>query len=85
MGKLTSVEVSEAVKAGADLEAAITYHFRSNHYPPLPHSLIPVAISIIKGEAGDEIELPDGITWRGQTTAPVSECIRAWHLQDFLE
>lgn len=85
MGSTTARDIANEVSEGlTNLEAALIYHFRSNHYPPLPLSLIPVAIQIVKGEVTDEVELPDGITWRGQTSAPVSECIDAWHLEHFI-
>lgn len=85
MGSKISKELAQDVSEElTNLEAALTYHFRSNHYPPLPYSLIPVAIQIVKGEVTDEVELPEGITWKGQKSAPVSECIKAWHLSEFL-
>ncbi len=82
MGKQTAQELATIT----NLEVALTFHFRSNHYPPLPLSLIPIAIKIIKGEVGenDKIELPQGISYKGSKTAPVRECIKAWHLDAFL-
>ena len=76
MGRKTAEDLATLT----NLEAALTYHFRSNHYPPLPYSLIPIAIKIVKGEVSEDedVELPNGITWRGQTSAPVTECIEAW-------
>jgi hypothetical protein len=87
MGKRTAQDLAEQVSEGlSNLEAALIYHFRSNHYPPLPTSCIPVAIKIVKGEVSedDDVELPEGVTYRGQTTAPVRECIKAWHLSEFM-
>jgi hypothetical protein len=85
MGSQTTRALAQDVNDElSNLEAALIFHFRSNHYPPLPYSLIPIAIKIIKGEAGDEVELPEGVSWKGQTTAPVSECIKAWHLSEFM-
>ena len=87
MGKKTAQEIAQDVNDGlTNLEAALIYHFRSNHYPPLPYSLIPIAIKIINGEVSEdeEVELPEGIAWKGQKSAPVSACIEAWHLSEFL-
>lgn len=80
MGNRTSEELATIT----NLEIALTLHFRNNHYPPLPLSLIPVAVKIIKGEVSDEVELPTGITWKERPYAPVSECIDAWHLEHFI-
>lgn len=87
MGARTAKDLAEQVNEGENLEAALTYHFRVNHYPPLPLSIIPVAISIITGavDVDDEVLLPEGVTFRGSTSAPVYECIKAWHLSEFLE
>lgn len=87
MGSLHAAEFAKSVQNGdLELEAALTYHFRSNHFPPLPLSIIPIAIQIIKGKVSldDEVKLPKGITYRGSETAPVYKCIKAWHLQNFL-
>lgn len=88
MGKQQAQEFAEAVKfAETNLEAALVFHFRNNHYPPLQLELIPIAVKIIKGEISEnnDIKLPAGISYRGQTSAPVSACIKAWHLDAFLQ
>lgn len=86
MGAVQAAEFAQATKNGEiDLDAALTWHFRSNHYPPLPLSLIPIAKRIIEGKAKGSVRLPKGITYRGSVLAPVRECIQAWHLQEFLK
>lgn len=85
MGALQAQAIADDVKDGnLNLEIALQFHFRSNHYPPLPLSLIPIAVKIIKGEVTDRVTLPDGITYKGSKTAPVQACIKAWHLDSFL-
>lgn len=90
MGNRTSEYLAEAVSQGFDLEAVLTGHFRINHYPPLPTSLIDVAVKIIRGVNSDELDyqdnvtLPDGVLYRGQSEAPVYACIEAWHLEAWL-
>ena len=87
MGRKNAEEMAESVSEGlTNLYVALIYHFRHNHYPPLPVSLIPIAISIINGSVSEEdvVLLPAGISWKGQTSAPVSECIQAWHLDSFM-
>ena len=90
MGYMQAMEMAGAVANGeTNLNVALHYHLRANHYPPLPVSLIPTCKEVIE-KANDndyyaEVELPEGILFRGRTTAPVHECIRAWHLEAFIE
>lgn len=69
--------------------AALAWHLSSNHYPPVPASMIPVceeAIRLAASEEWDEqVELPEGIYYRGSSTAPVSAIVEQHHLGDFVE
>lgn len=90
MGSLAALGMVEAIGEGrVSLEQALTWHLRSNHYPPLPLALVPVCVAAIDAAiAGDwdsEIQLPDGITWRGFDTAPPHAVIEAHHLEAFLD
>lgn len=93
MGNMQALAMAGAVQDGdIDLEAALSWHFQANHYPSLPQELVSVAADIIRSydpfdaDAQDElVKLPEGITWRGQTSAPVWACIDAWHLDAYLE
>lgn len=89
MGSMNAYGFADAVEHGeVDLEAALYYHFGANHYPPLPFSLIPVAKRVIqKARAGNweaNVRLPNGITYRGSTLAPVRACVNDWHLDAFI-
>lgn len=85
MGSLQAHEMADL----ATLEQGITWHLRSNHYPPVPVSMVPVCIQAIDAlngeEYGLEIDLPDGITWNGSSTAPACEIVRCHHLEPWLE
>jgi hypothetical protein len=85
MGALQAAEMSKQ----ADLDTALVWHLTSNHYPPLPLSILPCCKRAIakakKGQWDANIRLPKGVTWRGQTSAPVHACIEGWHLQAWLE
>ena len=87
MGSLAAQGMVEV--AGADSDIALAWHLQSNHYPPVPESMIPVARAAI--EAGNredwdaEIALPDGVTYRDATTAPAHAIIEAHHLDAFLD
>lgn len=88
MGALQAREFASATENGEiGLEAALTWHFRSNHYPPLPLSLIPVAIKVInnaKKGRYPNVKLPSGILYRGSKSAPAQACLREWHLWDWV-
>jgi hypothetical protein len=90
MGNLHSAVMAESVADGLlDLKAALQWHLRGNHYPPLPLALVETAETVIKlaqqGETDARVELPAGVTWRGQREAPVWACVREWHLSAFVE
>lgn len=70
MGNNFATELS--TETSLTLEQQIAIHFSSNCYPPIPHTMIPVAVEAIKAcneEQYDlEIELPPFITFRNSTT-----------------
>jgi hypothetical protein len=76
-------------EAGAESDIALAWHLQSNHYPPLPAELVPVARRVIdKANRGDwdkRVRLPEGVSYRGSRLAPVAACVEAWHLDAFLE
>lgn len=89
MGAITAIDLKDQAKEGTcSLDTALAIHFQSNHYPPLPLSLIPVAKRVIekaqRGEWEARVRLPEGITFRGSTLAPVRECAKAWHLDAWI-
>lgn len=72
------------------LEIAIRWQLTSNHYPPVPTSMVPVCIAAIEvanqdGSWDDELELPDGILYKGRTTAPAWAIIEQHHLQPWID
>ena len=81
--------IQDVLDQGVDIDNALRIHFQGNHYPPLPLSLISVAKKAIehanKGEWDKELELPHPVTYRDRKTAPVNECVEAWHLDCFLD
>lgn len=96
MGNLTAMAIAES---GVTLEQGLSWHLTSNHYPPVPTSMIPACIEAI--DAANEqdyqrmIALPiDGvdrngepfqITWRGQAEAPAWAIIEGHHLENFID
>ena len=73
---------------GLDLENAISIHLQSNHYPPVPLSMVEPCIDAIDAYYDEDyerlIELPAPITWRDQKHAPASAIVEAHHLDAWL-
>lgn len=81
MGYATALDLSEQ---DISLEQQISIHLTSNHYPPVPSSMIQPCIQAIdfanEGDYDALIELPDGVTWRGNTMSPAWAIIEGHHL-----
>ena len=73
---------------GKDRDMGLLAHLQSNHYPPVPSSMLGPckrAISAVnRGKHDAKIKLPDGVTWRGQKHAPASSIVEAHHLHAWL-
>lgn len=84
MGYTTAVELAEIL----DLEGSIAMHLQANHYPPVPVSMVQPCIDAIDAYHDEDyerlIELPEGITWRNQTSAPAWAIAENHHLQAWL-
>lgn len=73
-----------------DLDTALGWHLQSNHYPPVPSIMIPVASAAIdaanEGETDRLIELPDNVEFRdGRTAVEAWRIIESFHLDSFIE
>jgi hypothetical protein len=81
MGNMMSQDLAENV---IDIRQSIAIQLRSNHYPPVPLSMVEPCIEAIyavsDGDYDKQIELPEGITWRGNTQAPASAIVEGHHL-----
>jgi hypothetical protein len=84
MGLTTAIALEEDLS----LETGLAYHLQANHYPPVPVAMVQPCIDAIDAfydEVFDrEINLPEGISWRGKTTAPASAIAEAHHLDAWL-
>ena len=71
------------------MENSIGIHLQGNHYPPVPLSMVPVCIEAIDAYWEDdfnrEIELPEGVLWRGKNSAPAYAIIEAHHLESWCQ
>ncbi len=80
--------------AGMDtmpLEAQINMHLQYNFYPPVPSSMVLSCIEAINAydeeDIERDIELPQGVEWRGLTYAPAHAIVEnhrlhAWLMED---
>ena len=71
------------------IENQIEIHLKSNHYPPVPSIMVAPCIEAIDAvnDAGLwdlEIPMPEGVTYKGLTTAPAWAIIEQHHLNAWL-
>jgi hypothetical protein len=86
MGMNTALDLAENISL--DLETAIGYHLQGNHYPPVPLSMVKPCIEAIDAaydlDAMRQIEMPEGVFYKGKTTAPAWAIIEQHHLDAWL-
>ena len=70
-------------------ESALYHHLTANHYPPVPPTMVQPCSQAIDAYWEEDydrlIELPDGVTWRGNSSAPANAIIEAHHLDAWLQ
>ena len=71
-----------------DLSTAIEIHLTSNHYPPVPKSMVLPCIEALEAYSEDEtdreIQMPEGVTYLGKDTAPAWAITEQHHLEAWL-
>jgi hypothetical protein len=84
MGYNTATELASIL----DLDSSLAMHLTANHYPPVPTSMVQPCIDAIDAYHDEDyqrlIELPEGVLWRGETSAPASAIAEAHHLDAWL-
>ena len=78
-----------ALADNLEIESQIAIHLSANHYPPIPRSMVVPCVEAIDAvnDAGLwdlEIPMPEGITYKGLTTAPAWAIIEQHHLNAWL-
>lgn len=85
MGSMQAMEMSELL----EIDDALAWHLRSNHYPPIPLTMLEPCKQAIdaanEGNWDKLISLPDGVGYKGLTVAPALAIIEAHHLDAWLE
>ena len=83
-----STFATELANGELDLSTAIGIHLTSNHYPPVPTSMVLPCIEALEAywedETDREIPMPEGITYKGFNTAPAWAVIEQHHLEAWL-
>jgi len=85
MGNNMSQDLAENV---IDIRQSIAIQLRSNHYPPVPLTMVEPCIEAIY-ECSDEdydkkITLPEGVLWKNKPTAPAWAIVEGHHLEPWL-
>jgi len=85
MGSLQAQEMASLMNQ----RQAIAWNLQSNHYPPIPLSMVEPCIDAIAavndGDADRLIDLPAGIVWRGKKEAPARAIVEAHHLHAWVD
>ena len=80
MGNLHAREMADTLP----IEQALAWHLRSNHYPPIPLTMVePCRLAIEaywEDDLDKEISMPEGVSYLGNTTAPARAIIVQHHL-----
>ena len=95
MGKCRGINMGNnfasdlALADNLDIESQIAIHLSANHYPPVPRSMVAPCVEAIDAvnDAGLwdlEIPMPEGITYKGLTTAPAYAIIEQHHLNAWI-
>jgi hypothetical protein len=86
MGSNFATDLAENIDIS--LEQAIGYHLQGNHYPPVPLSMVQPCIEALDAaremDAMRQIEMPEGVFYKGKTTAPAWAIIQQHHLDAWL-
>ncbi len=85
MGSVTAIGLADTE---LDLERQLAYHLQGNHYPPVPLSMVQPCIEAIDAAYDEDydrmIEMPQGVSYKGNTHAPAWAVIEQHHLDWFI-
>lgn len=85
MGYTSALGIAET---DTTIEQMVSWHFSSNCYPPVPQIMVPVAVQailmVLDEEGGDTVELPEGVSFRGDTEVNAYTIVENLHLWAFV-
>lgn len=88
MGYLSASEMVETM-GSTDIDTALIWHLTSNHYPPVPTTMVEpckqAITAFVEHDRDRAIPLPDGVFWRGQNVAPAWAIVEGHHLEAFID
>ena len=88
MGSMFAEDLARG-ELGLTLESAISLHLTSNHYPPVPTSMVEPCLLAIEamneGEMDQLIPMPEGVSWRGNEEAPAWAIVEGHHLESWID
>jgi len=89
MGRLQAEDMAEhGADLGLTLESMVRWHLTGNHYPPVPVVMVQPCLEAIacadEGEWHALIDLPEGVSWRGEESVPVHVIVEEFHLDSFI-
>lgn len=86
MGYATALGIADS---NISLEQQVSWHFSSNCYPPVPQFMVPVAVKAIEQAIADEwdevLDLPEGVSFRNNSSVKVYDIIDGLFLQAFVD
>jgi hypothetical protein len=72
-----------------DLAKAVSIHFVSNCYPPVPNKMLSTALKAIENCATENpeelIQLPEGVSYKGSTEVSSWDVVEGLHLDAFVD
>lgn len=87
MGRMHAEEFANMKGKNKDL--GLLAHLQSNLYPPVPASMLGPskrAISAVnRGKHDAQIKLPEGVSWRGQKSAPAHAIVEGHRLHAWIQ
>lgn len=88
MGSNLATELASG-EFGISTESAIALHLQYNHYPAIPTKMVEPCLEAIRacieGNWHIEIPMPEGVSYKGLTTAPAWAIIEQHHLDAWIE
>ena len=83
-----SVFANDLADMDMDIRTQLKIHLTGNHYPPVPSSMVDACLDAIDAYHEEDysrlIQLPEGVSWRGEDSAPASALAEAHHLDAWL-
>jgi hypothetical protein len=71
------------------LDQAVGIHLQSNHYPPVPLIMVEPCVEAIYAvndwRSDESINLPEGVLYKGETTAPAWAIVEQHHLDAWVQ